>query len=55
MSDQEFHVFQTQEDGTTELLYVVFDEEAAQDEVDRINTNLSLAGIPSSVSSAYYN
>ena len=55
MSDQEFHVFQTQEDGTTQLLYVVYDEDQAQDEVDRINSHLSMAGIPSSVFSAYYN
>lgn len=50
-----FHIYQTQEDGTLELLYVVDDEEVAQDEVDRINSNLSMAGIPSSVSCAYYN
>jgi hypothetical protein len=55
MSDQEFHIFQTLEDGTTELLYVTYNEEGAQDEVDRINSLLSMAGIPSSVSCAYYN
>ena len=50
-----FHIYQSQPDGDSLLLYTTYDEEQAQDEVDRINTNLSLAGIPSSVSCAYYN
>ena len=49
-----FYIFQTT-NGVTELLYETYDEEVAQNEVDRINNNLSLAGIPGSVSSAYYN
>jgi hypothetical protein len=49
-----FHIFQTT-DGVTELLYETYDEDVAANEVDRINSNLSLAGIPGSVSSAYYN
>jgi len=55
MNNQIFHIYQTQEDGDSLLLFTTYDEEVAQDEVDRINSNLSLAGIPGSVSSAYYN
>jgi hypothetical protein len=51
---QMFHIFQTT-NGVTELLYETYDEDVAADEVDRINSNLSLAGIPGWVSSAYYN
>jgi hypothetical protein len=50
-----FHIFQSQPDDSPLLLYVLNDEQQAQDEVDRINSNLSQAGIPSSVSCAYYN
>jgi hypothetical protein len=53
-----FLVFQsyTDNEGNTEItnLYEVRDEDVAADEVDRINSNLQLAGIPSSVSCAYY-
>ena len=53
-----FYVFQstTDTDGNVEItnLYEVRDEQVASDEVDRINSNLQLAGIPSSVSCAYY-
>jgi len=35
-------------------LYEVRDENVAQDEVDRNNRNLQLAGIPSSVSCYFY-
>jgi hypothetical protein len=49
-----FHIYQTQQDGTAELLYQTPDEDAAQDEVDRINSYLSDAGVPSWVSCAYY-
>jgi hypothetical protein len=35
-------------------LYEVRDENVAQDEVDRNNRNLQLAGIPSSVSFYFY-
>ena len=55
MNNQIFHIYQTQEDGDSLLLFTTYDEEVAQDEVDRINSNLSLAGIPGWVSSAYYN
>ena len=57
-SDSMFYVFQstTDTDGNVEItnLYEVRDEQVASDEVDRINSNLQLAGIPSSVSCAYY-
>lgn len=53
-----FLVFQSycHPDGKVEItnLYEVRDEDVAQDEVDRINSNLSAAGVPSSVSCAYY-
>lgn len=53
-----FLVFQshTDESGKIEIvnLYEVRDEDVAQDEVDRINSRLAAAGIPSSVSCAYY-
>jgi hypothetical protein len=54
-----FLVFQSYTDpqtNQTEItnLYEVRDEDRAQDEVDRINSNLAAAGIPSSVSCAYY-
>jgi hypothetical protein len=53
-----FYVFQstTDTDGNVEItnLYEVRDEQVASDEVDRINSGLQLAGIPSSVSCAYY-
>jgi hypothetical protein len=53
-----FYVFQVHNNvyGNTEIvnLYEVRDEDVAQDEVDRINSNLAAAGIPSSVSCAYY-
>lgn len=49
-----FYIYQTT-NGVTELLYETYDEESAQDEVDRINSHLSEAGIPGWVSSAYYN
>lgn len=53
-----FLVFQVHNNayGNTEIvnLYEVRDEWRAQDEVDRINSNLAAAGIPSSVSCAYY-
>ena len=35
-------------------LYEYEDEDQAQDEVDRINRNLEIAGVPSTVSYAYY-
>lgn len=53
MTDPIFHVYQSQEDGDSVLLFTTYDEQIAQDEADRINSNLSAAGIPSSVSSAY--
>ena len=53
-----FLVFQSYTDpnGKVEItnLYEVRDEDVAQDEVDRINSNLAAAGIPSSVACAYY-
>jgi hypothetical protein len=53
-----FLVFQSYTDpnGKIEItnLYEVRDEDVAADEVDRINSNLAAAGIPSSVSCAYY-
>jgi hypothetical protein len=49
-----FHIYQTT-NGVTELLYETPDENVAQNEVDRINSHLSDAGIPSYVSSAHYN
>jgi hypothetical protein len=51
---QMFYIFQTT-NGVTELLYETYDENVAQNEVDRINSHLSDAGIPGWVSSAYYN
>lgn len=48
-----YHVYQSQEDGDSLLLYSGFNKSHAQDEVDRINFNLSAAGIPSNVSYAY--
>lgn len=50
-----FHIYQTQPDGTAELLYETPDEHVAEVEVDRINSHLSERGIPSWVSCAYYN
>ena len=55
MNNQVFHIYQTQEDGDSLLLFTTYDEEVAQNEVDRINSHLSDAGIPGWVSSAYYN
>lgn len=49
-----FHIYQTQPDGTAELLYETSDEHVAEVEVDRINSHLSERGIPSWVSCAYY-
>jgi len=49
-----FYIYQTQEDGTSHLLYETYDEDLADATVNRINSNLSAAGIPSWVSSAYY-
>jgi len=53
-----FTVYQSfiKEDGAQVItnLYVCADEDQAQDEVTRINRNLQLAGVPSSVSYAYY-
>ena len=51
-----FQSFTDQTSGNTEItnLYEVRDENVAQDEVDRINSNLAAAGIPSYVSCAYY-
>jgi hypothetical protein len=52
-----FYVFQTHiENDQVQItnLYEVRDEWNAQAEVDRINSNLDSAGIPSSVSCAYY-
>jgi vancomycin permeability regulator SanA len=48
-----YHVYQTQEDGDSLLLYSGFNKDHAQDEVDRINSNLAAAGIPTEVSCAY--
>ncbi len=48
-----FYIYQTQ-DGNAELLYETPDEEVAEREVNRINSNLDAAGIPSWVSCAYY-
>lgn len=50
---QMFYIFQNT-NGVTELLYTTPNEDVAQNEVDRINSHLSDAGIPGSVSSAYY-
>ena len=55
MNNQVFHIYQTQEDGDSLLLFTTYDEKVAQNEVDRINSHLSDAGIPGWVSSAYYN
>lgn len=49
-----FNIYQTT-NGVTELLYTTSDEKVAQNEVYRINSHLSDAGIPGWVSSAYYN
>ena len=49
-----FNVYQTQPDGSVEHLYTCYTEQDAEDEADRINSNLSQVGIPSSVSCAYY-
>lgn len=49
-----FYIYQTT-NGETNLLYETYDEDVAQNEVDRINANLADAGIPGWVSSAYYN
>jgi hypothetical protein len=48
-----FWVAQTQPDGTNEVLWQCTSYEQAQDEVDRINSNLAAYGIPSSESCAY--
>ena len=53
MPSQVFHVCQTQDDGDSALLFTTYDEQVAQNEVDRINSNLAAAGIPSWVSCAY--
>jgi hypothetical protein len=52
-TDPIFHVYQSQEDGDSVLLFATYDGKIAQDVADRIDSNLSAAGIPSSVSSAY--
>lgn len=49
-----FHIYLTT-DGIPGLLYTTPDEDVAENEVDRINSHLSDAGIPSWVSCAYYN
>jgi len=48
-----FWVAQTNPDGTNEVLWQCTSYDQAQDEVDRINSNLAAYGIPSSVSCAY--
>ena len=53
MKNQTFLVMQTQPDGTVECLYETWDEDAAENEVYRINSRLSDAGVPSAVSCAY--
>jgi hypothetical protein len=53
MSNQLFWVAQTQPDGTNEVLWQCTSYDQAQDEVDRINSNLAAYGIPSSESCAY--
>ncbi len=49
-----FHVFQTQIDQTDLLVASCVREDDAQDEVDRINSHLGTAGVPSYISCAYY-
>ncbi len=49
-----YRVYQTDADGVSELLYETPNKEAAENEVDRINSNLAKAGVPGWVSSAYY-
>ena len=53
-----FTVYQSRikDNGAEEVtnLYEYEDEDQAQDEVTRINRNLQLAGVPSTVSYAYY-
>jgi hypothetical protein len=53
MNNQLFWVAQTNPDGTNEVLWQCTSYDQAQDEVDRINSNLAAYGIPSSVSCAY--
>jgi len=48
-----FTVYQSHNVSVTELYEYEY-EYQAQDEVDRINRNLQLAGVPSTVSYAYY-
>jgi hypothetical protein len=48
-----FTVYQSHNGSVTELYEYEY-EDQAQDEVDRINRNLELAGVPSTVSYAYY-
>jgi len=48
-----FTVYQSHNGSVTELYEYEY-EDQAQDEVDRINRNLQLAGVPSTVSYAYY-
>lgn len=53
MSQQMFSIYQTVE-GETTLLYEVYDEQQAEDYVDRMNSHLSDAGVPSWVSCYFY-
>ena len=48
-----FTVYQSHNGSVTELYEYEY-EDQAQDEVDRINRNLQLAGVPSTVSYAFY-
>ena len=54
MENRIYKVFQTQEDYPTELLWETYSEDIAEESVARVNSNLSAAGIPSSVSCCYY-
>lgn len=54
MNTRMFHVYQVQEDGDSLLIASTYDRQSAEDEVDRINSNLALAGIPTFVSCAYF-
>lgn len=53
-SDRTYSVFQTNPDDGSELIATVYTEKDAAEEVDRINANLALAGVPTDVSCAYY-
>lgn len=54
MTSQMFHIYQVQEDGDSLLVASTYDRQIAEDEVDRINSNLALAGIPTFVSCAFF-